>query len=222
MRPNTLHTIVLLAAFGVALAGCKKENPGTPPDVSPTPTPPGGQIATSENAAVRFKGDLRITRDFSMALGLDESELCDELGQYSCAGDVHKVALGGVDPYVGGVYERTFETGVTAPLIVERIALAGCAQRVDEDFADPTGALIFRNMDVDAGGALVDPGASELDDAVTTLARRAWLRDPRGNEVQTLRGLYLQIEASGEPEPARQWAVSACMVVLTSMETLFY
>lgn len=221
MHRNTALTLCVVVALGAA--ACKKDNPGGgDPEVSPTPTPPVQDTAQSEKAELRFKGDLRITRDFSSALGLDESELCAELGQYSCTGNVHKVALGGVDPYVGGVYERNYDSGVTAPLIVERVALAGCAQRVEEDFADPTGALIFRNLDLDGNGALVEPGALEVDQAITTLTRRAWLRDPRGNEIQHMRTLYLQIEAAGETEPARQWAVSACMVVLTSMETLFY
>ena len=149
-----LKTLTVLMAAVLMVAACKKEDKPGDPQVSPTPTPPIGEMATSEKAEVRFKGDRRLAQDFAVALGLSPSGLCQELGQYDCTGNVHKVALGGVDPYEGGVYERALETGVTAPLIVERVALAGCAQRVDADFADPTGALIFRNLELDANGAL--------------------------------------------------------------------
>lgn len=222
MHPK-LTLLIVVCVLALPLA-CKKQSKPTEDDPTPTPTEPGPQdpVAQSAKALVRFKGDLRLARDFSAVLGLDRNELCTELGQYSCTDDVHKIGLGGVDPYEGGVYERAQSTGVTAPLIVERVAMSGCIRRVDEDFADPTGALVFRNLDVDADGRLEDVQSQVVDDAVTTLIRRSWLRDPRGNEVKHFRDLYTSLEGVDEPEPARAWATLTCVTVLTSMESLFY
>ena len=221
MRPNqmTLITATLLAVF---LVGCSKKS-ATPPEETPTPTttPPPTSMAQSAKGQIRFKADLRIENDFASILSLS-GPVCTELGQYSCAGDVHKVALGGVDPYTGGVYEPAERTGVTSPLIVERVALSACDKRVQADFADTTAAIIFRNLPLDNSGKITNPGASEVADAVDTLARRAWLRPARNDEIAAIVGLYSDVEISGAADPAQQWAKLSCMVVLTSMETLFY
>ena len=54
------------------------------------------------------------------------------------------------------------------------------------------------------------------------LYKRSLLRPPTAQEQGHLRQLYRDIEADGQGQPARDWAVLSCFSVLTSMEGLFY
>lgn len=225
--------IALSCAMLLALgAACTSDEPLTSVDAG-TPAPatdagaetdagsPTATLRTSAKARVRFKKAERYRNDLAQALQLNPNQVCQELGQYDCVEFVHTVALGGVEPYTLGITAPLDDTTATTPLAVERVALSACGQRVDADFADPDAALIFKSLPVDSG-TLSNPDAESVTQALTTLVQRSLLRDPRPEELSQLRALYGQITQDGAPEPARDWAVLSCFVVVTSLEALFY
>lgn len=177
--------------------------------------------ARSAKGNLRFKGNERLTIDYSVALGLPLLEVCNELGQYSCSFIVHPVALGGVDPYGKGLFEPAPVTGATTPLVVERVALAACVKRVTLDLATPANAVVFKSIPVTAG-RLSNPQAPEVRLALTELAQRAWLRDPTEGELALMLQLNTDIEATGVAEPAKVWMQAACFAAFTSAESVFY
>ncbi len=177
------------------------------------PPPP-----TSPTANVRLKGPIQLRNDFSQALGLAPSELCFELGDLSCTDDVHAVTLGGVEPDELGIYEPAQTSAATTSIAVDRIALAACGRRVDADLQAE--ALIF---DLPLSGAeLTDADDPAVAASVTTLYRRALLRDPTDAELSHVVGLYAAVAKTSTTAPARDWAVASCFAVLTTMESLFY
>lgn len=187
-------------------------------------TPPADPIpeaAPSSNPRIKFKGDQRLRNDISRALALEPDELCNELGKYSCIDDVHAVVLGGVKPYSQAIYAPLSRPALTSPVTAERVAMSACIERVDRDLiGDET--VIFGSMDVDADGRLRDVDAPELALIIDTLYQRVLQRNPWPHEVEHLRGLYRDIEASGAESPARDWAVLACSMTMTTVEQLFY
>lgn len=236
----------LLAAAALSAAACTKDELTLSPDGGPVPedsgpglpppapdggrppvgedggTPPLQEFPASSKANVRFKRAERLGTDMAAALGLDRGTLCRELGQYSCTDFVHTIALGGVEPYELGIREPLDHTTITTPMAVERLALSGCEQRVTRDLADPAGALIFRDLGIDANGAITDPSGPAVLGALDTLYKRALLRPARESEVAHLTQLYRDLEGTNEPGPARDWAILACFSVMTTMEALFY
>ncbi len=174
----------------------------------------------SAKGVVRFKRSERLTVDFGNALGLPYDVLCKELGLYSCSLFVHPLALGGVDPYVSGLYEPLPFTGVTSPIVVDRVALAGCSQRVKADLATPATAVIFKGVTVVDGK--VDASSAAAKTAIDTLYKRAIQRAPTESEVAHLVQLNADIVVSGKPEPGKAWLTLSCFAVLTSVESLFY
>lgn len=178
-------------------------------------------FAISGKGTVRFKRNVRLTTDFAIALGLPFDTFCQELGQYSCTLVVHPLALGGTDPYGSGLYEPLPFTGATSPIVIDRVALVGCSQRVAADLATPASALIYKNLTVGADGKL-DPAQPAVASAVTELYHRAVLRNPTDAEVEHLRALYRDIEASGKPDPAKSWMTLSCFAVMSSVESIFY
>lgn len=218
MRPEIIIVIcalVLAGCDGDGTRGGKKTTAGEGGSDGTTTATPG--VARSDKALVRFKRDLRLRNDFAQALGLDGDSLCAELGQYDCIGEVHGVALGGLRPYDLGINEHPRETGVTAPLVVERVALAACGERVQRDL-DGEGLIYQLTI---ADGALTDAHAPEISAAITTLYRRALQRDPKASELVHHTSFYDAVETESET-PARDWAVLTCFAVLTSTESLFY
>lgn len=182
----------------------------------------GAAFAVSAKANVRFKGPQRLLNDFAAALGLPADTVCKELGQYDCANFVHPLALGGVDPYGRGVYEKPPATGVATPIVVERIALAGCITRVNADLAQPGTAVIFKGVTLDGTGKLADANGAAVKDAITQLYQRAILRDPTDGEVAGLVQLAHDIEALNGAQPGKDWMKAACLSVLSSTESVFY
>lgn len=177
--------------------------------------------AKSAKGNLRFKGNERLTIDYSVALGIPFLEVCNELGQYSCSFLVHPVALGGVDPYGKGLFEPPPVTGATTPVVVERVALSACVKRVNLDLATPASALVFKAISV-TNGRLTDPQSAEVRLALTELAQRAWLRDPTDAELAALVQLNTDIEATGVAEPAKVWMQAACFAAFSSAESVFY
>lgn len=209
MRPEKIRTarLALSLLLLVLLAACTADVVDLSGDETQTPTPVPVGTATSAKANVRFKRDQRLANDYAAALGLSTAEVCTELGTYSCTEDVHAVGLGGTAAYSQGIFEPATLTGVTAPLIVERLALYGCSVRAQRDLSDPGNAVIF-------GGT--------RSSSVTALYRRALQRDPLPSEQAHLEALHADVAAAGALDPELSWATLSCFAVLTSTESLFY
>ncbi|MEW5742780.1 MAG: hypothetical protein AB1938_27940 [Myxococcota bacterium] len=182
----------------------------------------GAGFARSAKANVRFKGPERLLNDYAAALGLPVDQVCRELGLYDCATVVHTLALGGVEPYGRGVYDKPTATGAATPLVVDRIALTGCIARVTQDLAAPAQAVIFKGIALDGAGKLSPVDAQPVKDAITALYQRSLLRDPTAAETDALVQLARDIEGLNGAQPGREWMKAACFSVLTSTESVFY
>ncbi len=187
------------------------------PDAA-VPDSGGDGLARSDKARVRWKGEPILRSELASALALPGADLCKELGTFDCF-SVHRVALGGVEPYTLGINEPFPDTAVTAPLAIERVALSGCRTRVDLDLATPASAVIFRDL---PGDALPDLDAPAVRGAIDRLYARFTSRAPHEDEARALLDLYADVTAANEPRPARAWAILSCFAVATSIESLFY
>lgn len=178
-------------------------------------------FAKSDRANLRFKRATRLRNDVAQALQLDPTNVCLELGQYHCTDFVHTISLGGVEPYTLGLNVPFDDTTVTTPIATERVALYACEARVGADLGGGSG-VIFRDLSVDGEGKLADVAAEAVTQSLDTLYKRTLLRAPTDQELTHHRELYRAIEADGQPNAARDWAILSCFSVLTSMEGLFY
>jgi hypothetical protein len=181
----------------------------------------GEEFAASAKGQVRFKRNIRLTIDYAQALGLQVTEVCNELGQYNCTALVHALSLGGVDPYGSGLYEPIPFSGSTSPIAIDRVALAACTTRVARDMANPAFGTIYK-FALDGSGKISNIEGADVDLALTTLYERTLLRDPTDDEKKALKGLYADIVASGKPEPGKNWMILSCFAVTSSVEFLFY
>lgn len=151
-------------------------------------------------------------RDLANALGLQEWELCEELGAYDCIADAHRITLGGVEPTELGIDQPLADAPVSAPIAVDRVAVAACGERLARDEAGP--AVLF-------GPVLEKDDARARREVAQNLVRRILARHPNETEVSGLVALYDTI-APLTDDPTREWSIGACMVVATSTEALFY
>lgn len=223
MRPDFLR--VLLLSSACVLSACPAPSPsgpdaGTPPADSGTGST--GEVAPSSRNNLRFKNPEQLTAHFASALSLPPEQVCNELGQYPCTMYVHNVALGGVEPYDVGLYEPLRSTGVTTPIVIDRVALAACLRRVSLDVATPGEAVLFKGLELDAQGRLANREGAPVRDAITALYQRALLRDPTQAEVGTLSQLATQLESTGSQTPGRDWMTASCFAVLSSAESVFF
>lgn len=182
----------------------------------------GSTFAASAKGLVRFKKNERLTNDYAKSLGLQPTQVCNELGLYPCATTVHHLSLGGVDPYNIGVYEPLPFTGLTSPIVVDRMAISACTQRVTADLATPATALIFKGIPLDAAGKIANIGAPEVKTALDVLYKQVLLRPVTDAEVGHLTQMYADIAATNKPDPGKSWMTLSCFAVLTSVESVFY
>lgn len=212
-----VHPERIVLALLLLIFACRR-----PPPTEPSDFPTDAAVKTSARASVRFKRYERLNADLARTLGLGADEVCLELGSFSCAAEVHRVTLGGSDPYSTGLYEGFKETGPSTPLAVERLVLSACQTRVERDLASPTRAVVFRGIHIDDEGKL-DPSSKPVRDAIFTLYREGLLRVPTTSELAHLSELYAAIDAEplgAEPGPA--FLALACFSVLTTSEFLFF
>ncbi len=193
-----LEPFLLVLLVGCKASAPKTEAPAEPPVLEDTQ----GALKVSARANVRFKRAERFNADLAQALDLDAEDVCLELDAYPCTSDVHRVSLGGSDPYGTGLYEGWKETGPSTPLVVERIVLSACQKRVALDFAASSTATIFQSGAADAA-------------SVTLLYQRALQRSPTEAEIAHVLGLAKDL-------PPQTWAALSCFAVLSSVEFLFY
>lgn len=183
--------------------------PGADASVAPdATTPPTTTVdPASRHPQLLAKDGEQLSRDLAQALGLARTEVCQELGRYDCAHDAHRIVLGGVEPYVLRIDTPLTSTPVTGPIAVDRIALAACGARATRDFGAPSSAVVF--------GALARGEADAVSTTVEVLYDKLLARAPDAHE----RTLVATLATDTSP---RDFAVLACFVVATSLESLFY
>lgn len=203
--------------FAIAFIACAVSACGGDPEIEPpTETP------TSPTANVKIKNGQRLQRELSRTLDLAPGEICNELGRFDCFG-IHSVVLGNTDAFGSGLYKPLPETTSTSPIAVERLILSGCTQRADADLDNPATAVLFGALELNADGGLADLDADSVSQTIDGLYQRALSRRAKDTEIDHLKQLYRDIEASGRSQtPARDWATLGCFSVLTTMEALFY
>lgn len=209
---------VVLPAFGcqaerdeVAAGGADAGAAPRPDAAAPAPDVGSPDPVLPAAAPVRFKGGARLRADWARGLDLAPEAVCRELGRYDCATEVHNIVLGGVEPYVLNINRPLQAAPVTAPLAVDRMALAACGRAVERDLTDPTNAVIFR------------PEAGEWSAAARRAAHERLIEGllkRRANDAELARLDALWTDAP--TDDPREQAVTACFVVATSVESLFY
>ncbi len=208
--------VPILAAGAVAASGsfgCSKGE-----DEAPKPPASASPVAVSTHNRLKFKGGERYATDLAEALAIPRGDLCKELSAYDCADVVHKIALGGIEPYRQTIYRPLPDRSVASANAVDRIALSGCESRAAKDFADGAKAVLF--------GELVLAGAAPGNDAQAAVAKRLYLRlmrrEATAEEVTALGELYTDIASAAGAEAPRRFATLACFAVATTEEALFY
>lgn len=198
--------VCVALSFVCLLAACENKTSTTPPETKVTP---------SETARIKFKGVTRLVNNLSQALSLPKDQLCKELGTFNCFTQAHEITLGGVEPYVKRINEKWHMPPLSAPITVDRVALASCAERVKRDFADASQALIFK--------ALVsgDTSASAREKAVIALYQRLLLREPTKAQADAWVGFFDKVKEKSK-KPSQDWATLVCFGVVSSTEFLFY
>lgn len=181
--------------------------PGADAAVAADATTPPTVDPASRHPQLLAKDGEQLSRDLAQALGLARSEVCQELGRYDCAHDAHRIVLGGVEPYVLRIDTPLTSTPVTGPIAVDRIALAACGARATRDFGAPSSAVVF--------GALARGEADAVRTTVDVLYDRLLARAPDAHE-------HTLVASLATDTSPRDFAVLACFVVATSLESLFY
>ena len=136
---------------------------------------------------------------------------------YDCVAAVHKITLGGVEPYSLGIDEPVGTAPVIAPMAADRVALSACDVRAERDLGDLGAALIFREMP--GSGA---PDAAALGAMSTRLVEKLLRREAREGEVGELVAFWDEVVEEASEDPRRDWATLACFSLATSTEALFY
>jgi hypothetical protein len=202
----------LAAGWVLALAlACDEGNP--PPDETADRAPESGPL--------RIKKFDQLQAELDRILELEPEQRCTELGVASCAGEVHRLVLGGPDAYGVQVYRADPEPGPTTPLAWDRVVLGSCRNRVEADLDGDGVGRLFRAVSLDDAGR-VDPKEPAVTLAIETLYRRALLRPVTESELQRIREAYRAFETDGRPNPAVRWGSAVCAAVLGSREFVFY
>ena len=207
---------VLLVAFSLLIApsACtEKSKDGASKDSVPTE-----RVAASRQARVKYKSGARYANDLAAALDLPPDAVCRELGRYDCVHEVHRIVLGGVEPYTLGVREPLPSIAVTAPIAQDRVALAACTERIERDLA-ASEPVFLTTIDVDA------PTLGELEATARRFYDRILSREATPDEVSALAQFHSTVtDEPGESgaTATRDWAILSCFMVATTLESVFY
>ncbi|MEO1230032.1 MAG: hypothetical protein AAFZ18_14095 [Myxococcota bacterium] len=177
--------------------------------------PSASRVAASLRPRVSFKGPVRWGSDLARALALPVDELCFELSQYDCL-ETHAIALGGVEPYTLGIDAPLPVLPVTAAIAADRVALEACRQRADLDLGAVAEPVLFTELRAGA------PTRASLEAVSARLYRRVLSREGRPEELSELADFYEEVVAEATLHPERDWAVTACFALASSLESLFY
>ena len=182
----------------------------------PDPPEPVEALVPSQRPRVKFKGGARWSTDLSRSLDIRREELCKELGEYDCVSVVHKITLGGVEPYSMGIDKPVEIAPVIAPLATDRVALSACDIRAERDLEDLSSAVLFKEMPAEG-----EPSAEQLEAMGTRLVERLLRREAKAGEVGELVAFWEEVKADSD-DPRRDWATLSCFALATSVESLFY
>lgn len=218
MHPERIPGILIVTfSFLTAASACTNESKnGAPGD--PVPTVPTEQVVASRQARVKYKSGARYASDLAAALDLPREAVCRELGRYDCVDEVHRIVLGGVEPYTLGVREPLPSIAVTAPIAQDRVALAACTERIERDLA-ASEPVFLTAVDVDA------PTPAQLEATAMRFYDRILLRDATPDEVSALAQFHSTVtDERGESGATvtRDWAILSCFMVATTLESIFY
>jgi len=210
---------VLIVTFSLltAASACTDESKG---GVASDPVPPGSaeRVAASRQERVKYKSGARYANDLAAAFDLPRDAVCRELGRYDCVDEVHRIVLGGVEPYTLGVREPLPSLGVTAPIAQDRVALAACTERIERDLA-ASEPVFLAAVDVDA------PTPGQLEATAGRFYDRILRRAATPDEVSALTQFHSTV--SDEPGESgatatHDWAILSCFMVATTLESIFY
>jgi hypothetical protein len=208
--------LLLLPVVLVALVGCPASKAPTPP---PGDIPLADQAQSTKNELV-WKRAIALRNSLAQALFLDASDICDELGRYSCIELVHQVPLGGNDPINQSLYEPLQSPGTTTALSFDRLVLSACSKAVDYDAGRPA-PVVFR------GHALTTAPLTDTADAkvgarffAKEFYPRVLAREPLESELAAIETLI--VDDNGAPVSGIDFAKMACFAVASTTENLFY
>ena len=207
---------VLIVTFSLltAASACTDE----PKDKVASGPVPTEQLAASRQARLKYKSGARYANDLAAALDLPRDAVCRELGRYDCVDEVHRIVLGGVEPYTLGVREPLPSLGVTAPIAQDRVALAACTERIERDLA-ASEPVFLTAVDVDA------PTPGQLEATAGRFYDRILRRAATPDEVSALAQFHSTVtDEPGESgaTATRDWAILSCFMVATTLESIFY
>jgi hypothetical protein len=209
--------LIVTFSFLTAASACMDESEDKVAS-DPVPTVPTEQVAASRQARLKYKNGARYANDLAAALDLPREAVCRELGRYDCVDEVHRIVLGGVEPYTLGVREPLPSIAVTAPIAQDRVALAACTGRIERDLA-ASEPVFLTAVDVDA------PTPGELDATARRFYDRILGREATPDEVSALAEFHSTV--TGEPgergaTATRDWAILSCFMVATTLESIFF
>lgn len=214
MRSINVKRWILIA---LVVGGCGESgSPWRPDPVTPAPPEPFvcDPDATAPPAeSLQWKRVAALSADLARGLGLDDATLCREVDAFDCV-DVHRVTLGGNDPFGLAQYEPVASPLATTPAAVDRVVLTACRNAVDRDAAGAPET--FTELPPTAEPAT----RAQLDAQATLLYRRLLDRDPEPAELDALDALRL--DPVGAPRPARELDLLACFAIGTTTETLLF
>ncbi len=124
---------------------------------------------------------------------------------------VHVFALGANAPFAGK-FKPLAEPGLTTPLVLDRVALLACGERVRRD--STADAVVFRDLDLSL--ALVTPETPGLKVMIADLYRRLLAREGTEEEISTIASITLETSLS-----AVEAARLSCFIIATTTEALF-
>jgi hypothetical protein len=188
-----------LALVFVLAAGCDEPDEPQIPEAT--------VLIRSQAPHLKFKGGRRLGLALGRALGLEPGEICQELGTYDCIEDAHRIALGGVEPYLLRFNRPLHTLPVTSLQAVERVVLSACGKAMERDQS--------------LAGLTAESTKEELRPVVESFYHRLLQRDVSEAEAIALLGFFDEVKATSD-EPVREWAVLSCFAVGTSVEALFY
>lgn len=179
---------------------------------------PTERVAPSRQARVKYKSGALYANDLAAALDLQRDAVCRELGLYDCTDEVHRIVLGGVEPYTLGVREPLPSISVTAPIAQDRVALAACTERIERDLA-ASEPVFLTTIDVDA------PTRGQLKATARRLYDRILRRTATPDEVSALAQFHSTVTdepGASAATATRDWAILSCFMVATTLESIFY
>lgn len=183
------------------------------------PASMGIPLLSSKNRVQRKRAEI-VRNTIAKSLNLDPNGMCLELGKLPCANVVHKVSLGGMDPYGNSQYKRPTRISATSPIALERVVLSACIQRAGLDSINPSNGLIFKDLETSADGRLVNN--EKIDESIQRLYQRAYMRNATTAEVLAVKDLYEQIFKENPIGAAQNWMILSCFSILSSVEMIFF